>query len=443
MSDLTALLLAGPLDAATLQARLDVSQATLSRLIQAEPQVLKTGRARATRYLLLRPLRGESAFPLWQVNAAGQAQSSGTLYTVWPVGHCVVESAAGGWQHFAGLPWYLSDMRPQGFLGRAWGRDCAQRLGLTEDIRQWGEDECLLALSHAGSDIPGNWLVGDDSYRRWLQASSPLALRQAEKAAAYPQLASRALAGEEPGSSAGGEQPKFTCYAGGEHGGAAHLLVKFTPARSNENSQRWRDLLYAEALALRLMNEYGLAAAEATLLDADNGQRFLEVVRFDRQGSRGRDDMVSLEAVQAEFTGSQRHWPEALAELVRQKRLGAADAERGTLQWAFGRLIANGDMHAGNLSFFLRDGRLTLTPAYDMLPMSFAPGATGQMRDSAPELKLDLSLNRACWQTAWQMADSYWQQLSEEAACSADFQRLAAEMREKLSELTGQIARMA
>ena len=256
-------------------------------------------------------------------------------------------------------------------------------------------------------------------------------------------MASRALAGEEPGSSAGGEQPKFTGYVECERGDAAHVLVKFTPARSNENSQRWRDLLYAEALALRLMNEYGLAAAEATLLDAENGQRFLEVVRFDRQGSRGRDDMVSLEAVQAEFTGSQRHWPEALAELARQKRLSMADAERGSLQWAFGRLIANGDMHAGNLSFFLQDGRLALTPAYDMLPMSFAPGSTGQMRDSAPELRLDLSLSRACWQAAWQMADDYWRRLSADDACSVGFRRLAAEMREKLSGLSESIARMA
>ncbi|MCK8421181.1 transcriptional regulator, partial [Erwinia amylovora] len=72
MSDLTSLLLQGPLDAASLQARLGVSQATLSRLIKARPQVLKDGRARATRYALLRPLREVSQFPLWHIDIAGQ-----------------------------------------------------------------------------------------------------------------------------------------------------------------------------------------------------------------------------------------------------------------------------------------------------------------------------------------------------------------------------------
>ncbi|ADP10112.1 hypothetical protein EJP617_04310 [Erwinia sp. Ejp617] len=443
MSELTTLLLQGPLDAASLQARLGISQATLSRLIKSQPQVLKYGRARATRYALLRPLREVSQFPLWQIDITGQAHAAGQLYSIWPAGSCVVQDASASWHYYPGLPWYLSDMRPQGFLGRAWGRDCAQQLALPEDIRQWNDDHCLLALSSRGADVTGSWLIGQHSYQQWLQQPRPAAVLLSDKATCYPQLASQVLAGEQPGSSAGGEQPKFASLSELPDGSLAHVLVKFTPARANENSRRWCDLLRAEALALRLMQQHGLAAAQTAVIAADSGQLFLEVVRFDRTGENGRRSMVSLEAVQAEFIGNSHHWPAALRQLVQQKRLSERDAQRGTLQWAFGRLIANGDMHAGNLSFFLTEGGLRLTPAYDMLPMSFAPNSAGYMRDSAVELRLDDSVSQHHWQTALEMAGQYWQLISAEGAFSAGFRQLAAEMQQQLPGLAGQIARMA
>ncbi|CAO95716.1 type II toxin-antitoxin system HipA family toxin YjjJ [Erwinia tasmaniensis] len=443
MSELTTLLLQGPLDAASLQARLGISQATLSRLIKAQPQVLKYGRARATRYALLRPLREVSQFPLWQIDSVGQAHAAGQLYRVWPAGSCVVQDANASWRYYPGLPWYLSDMRPQGFLGRLWGRDCARLLGLPEDIRQWNDDHCLLALSSRGADVTGSWLIGQHSYQQWLQRSDPAAVLLADKATCYPRLAGQVLAGEQPGSSAGGEQPKFASLAELPDGSLAPVLVKFTPARTNENSQRWCDLLRAEALALRLMQQHGLAAARATVIAADSGQLFLEVVRFDREGENGRRSMVSLEAVQAEFIGHPNHWPAALRQLVQQKRLSEHDAQRGILQWAFGRLIANGDMHAGNLSFFLNDGGLGLTPAYDMLPMSFAPNSAGYMRDGAVALRLDDGVSQQQWQTALEMAGEFWQSISAEGAFSAGFRQLAAEMQQQLSGLAARIARMA
>lgn len=442
MSELTTLLLQGPLDAASLQARLGISQATLSRLIKAQPQVLKYGRARATRYALLRPLREVSQFPLWQIDITGQAHAAGQLYSIWPAGSCVVQDANASWCYYPGLPWYLSDMRPQGFLGRAWGRDCARLLGLPEDIRQWNDDHCLLALSSRGADVTGSWLIGQHSYQQWLQQPRPAAVLLSDKATGYPQLASQVLAGEQPGSSAGGEQPKFASLSELPDGSLAHVLVKFTPARANENSQRWCDLLRAEALALRLMQQHGLAAARAEVIVASD-QLFLEVVRFDRVGENGRRNMVSLEAVQAEFIGHQRHWPAALRLLVAQKRLSECDAQRGILQWALGRLIANGDMHAGNLSFFLTDDGLQLTPAYDMLPMSFAPNSAGYMRDSAVALRLDDGVSQHQWQTALKIAGQYWQSISAESAFSAGFRQLATEMQRQLPALAGQISRMA
>lgn len=195
-----------------------------------------------------------------------------------------MEDPQGKWQHFDGLPWFLSDMRPQGFLGRAWGRECALQLGLPEDIRLWNEGHTLIALSARGYDVAGGWLIGQQSYQTWLLQPAPCPIPLEEKVSLYPTLAEKVLAGEEVGSSAGGEQPKFACYAERQDRSYAHLLVKFTPARQNENSQRWCDLLRAEALALQLMNEEGISAAGATIFAGPHGQLFLEVVRFDRLG---------------------------------------------------------------------------------------------------------------------------------------------------------------
>lgn len=443
MTELTALLLQGPQDSNTLQAQLGVSQATLSRLVASHAdRVLKFGRARATRYGLLRRLRGASMFPLWQVDKQGRAVSAGQLYSIWPQGSCVVCDARGQWQSYAGLPWFLNDMRPQGFLGRGWGREAAEQLGLPEDIRQWNDDHCLMALAERGADMGGNWLVGDKTYQQWLAHRSGPAISQQDKLTQYPALAARVLAGEEVGSSAGGEQPKFACYASWRDA-QAHLLVKFTPARDNDNSRRWRDLLRAEALALRLMQQSGLEAATAHLLQADNQQVFLEVERFDRSGDRGRRSMVSLESVIAEFSGRQTAWPAALQELAAARIIDRQSEQRGILQWAFGRLIANSDMHAGNLSFWYQPLPLSLTPAYDMLPMSFAPNSAGHMRDTVPAIELDSRVGQQVWLQASELAQRYWHTLAADTAISEEFRQLAQQMCGQVRQLDAQIGRMA
>jgi hypothetical protein len=46
--------------------------------------------------------------------------------------------------------------------------------------------------------------------------------------------------GAIPGSSAGGEQPKFTAYCGER---SAHVIVKFSPLGDDAVARRWRDIL--------------------------------------------------------------------------------------------------------------------------------------------------------------------------------------------------------
>lgn len=440
MADISAALLAGPLGAAELLRRLDISQATLSRRLGQHDQVVKWGKARATRYALLRPIRGESRFSVYQVQPSGQAEQAGWLLPTWPQGSCLHLDAGERGTFYEGVPWFLSDMRPQGFLGRLWGREHAAMLGLPEDIRAWSDEQCLLALAQNGINMPGDLILGSAAYQRWLLQPVPVALDEGQKRIRYPQLAEQALEGDEAGSSAGGEQPKFLCYAttsAGNH----HCLVKFTLARQGENSRRWRDLLRAEHLALQQLQSAGLAAARSQLMTVGE-QLFLEVERFDRIGERGRRGLCSLEALSAEFLGRQQHWPDALRELVRQQRLDEASLHRGTLQWAFGRLIANSDMHAGNLSFFTDGERLQLTPAYDMLPMALAPNSLGHMRDEV-NLTLDFSLPGDVWRAASTMAQRYWQTIAADEVFSEEFRQIARQAQQQLTALELTLDKMA
>ena len=254
MSELTDLLLQGPRSAPELRQRLAISQATFSRLVAREDRVIRFGKARATRYALLRPYRGIERIPVWRVDDTGKAHKFADIRLCWPQGSCLVTGADGDEQWFDGLPWYLTDLRPQGFLGRAWGRKLAAQLNLTDDIRLWQEEDVLYALTVFNGEYTGGWLVGEGNYQRWITAQHPAEIPLDQKLTHYEQLASDALAGEIVGSSAGGEQPKFTCYAQTPSGNK-HVLVKFTVPQQTAVSQRWGDLLIAESIAAQILRD--------------------------------------------------------------------------------------------------------------------------------------------------------------------------------------------
>lgn len=442
MSALTDLLLQGPQTAAQLRAGLNVSQATFSRLVAAEPQVVQFGKARATRYALQRPVRGVSLFPLRCINEQGRVQMFGHLIPCWPRGSCLVEREEGGWQWFDGLPWYLTDLRPQGFLGRAWGRSIAGQYDLPEDIRLWQEDDVLFALSLFAGEHAGGWLVGDASYQRWVYGQPPGRINEKDKISRYTVLAQHALAGEVIGSSAGGEQPKFTCFAQTETGNMP-VLVKFTAPQVTPASQRWGDLLIAEAIALDVLSHSGINASDVAVLIGEHRQVFLQSIRFDCIGAEGRRAIVSLEALQSEFASTPGAWPKVVGALARQHLV-----EENTLRlteriWAYGRLIANSDMHAGNLSFYFSSPPLKLTPVYDMLPMAFAPASSGAMREEAVDLVIDPQVGSDVWDFAIPLAETFWRRVAEDELISNSFRQIALGMGSKLEQVKRLVRRLA
>ena len=212
-----------------------------------------------------------------------------------------------------------------------------------------------------GINLPGAWVVGEVQRGRLREPRPVLAGTLTERAERSP---SSVLGG----SSTGGEQPKFTMRQG------AASMVKFSPPTDERSGARWADLLLAEHLAARLLGAHGITAASTEVVDED-ARRFLVVKRFDRHGPHGRSGMVSLLSLDADGVGSDiRSWGLVTAALQERGSLSPADHEQARWLEAFGHLIANNDMHMGNLSLTLDGTTITgLAPVYDMLPMFHAP----------------------------------------------------------------------
>jgi len=110
-------LAAGPVPAGALCKRLSVSRPTLARaLAPMFAEIVTLGAARSTQYALRDILRGLADIAVYRVNAAGQIEPLGHLTPVRPEGF-VMRDCAGQTTYYEGLPWWLSDMRPQGFWG--------------------------------------------------------------------------------------------------------------------------------------------------------------------------------------------------------------------------------------------------------------------------------------------------------------------------------------
>jgi hypothetical protein len=98
----------------------------------------------------------------------------------------------GGVAYTEGLPWWLLDMRPQGFLGRAYAQQFGPTLGLSPQVQTWTDTQALRALLIHGSDGVGNLLLGDGARDQFLHALPPIAIPHADKGARYARLAAAA-----------------------------------------------------------------------------------------------------------------------------------------------------------------------------------------------------------------------------------------------------------
>lgn len=413
-----------------LQAHLGISQPTASRLLApllANGELMAVGSARARRYLLPRDVPGVGRqVPVHAVQPDGSVQFFGTLYPLAPEGFWMDEADRehGQSARHESLPWFLYDMRPQGFLGRGFvGRHAA--LQLPANLAHWNDDHILKALVNAGEDLPGNLLVGAAAFDRFMALPSPLRVAApvaSDPAIDYPAMATQALDLGTPGSSAGGEQPKFGAVRDGHA-----VLVKFSPADDSTASQRWRDLLVCEGLAVQTLAEAGVPAAHSRI-EVAGGRVFLESRRFDRTASGGRVGMVSLEVYDRQYIGAGHNWVDTAhrSDVAGPERLHPDDVHTIGLLDAFGALIANTDRHHGNLSLLLHEHRWRLAPAYDMLPMLYAPVA-GEVvpRDFLAQPPRPTVHTLAVWPRALALALGFWRSAAADPRISPAFRAIA------------------
>lgn len=432
----------GPLSARQLIDTLAISQPTLSRaLTELGDEVVRMGAARSIQYALRDGLRGLPDIPVYRVDVEGKIRSLGTLVPVRPDGF-VMRQEDGASLYSAGLPWWLFDMRPSGYLGRAYAARHGGALGLPARLVDWSDTHALRALLANGEDVVGNLLLGETARDRFLAAALPAPIAEVQKAERYAALAREAAGGEMPGSSAGGEQPKFVAFAATPDG-PRHVLVKFSEPDAGPVGERWRDLLLAEHLALETLREAGIPAATTRLIDHGN-QRFVEVVRFDRVGALGRRAVFSLAALDAEFVGAGASgWPTIARRLAAQKVIVPQAAESAALLWAFGTLIGNTDMHGGNLSFLSEQGPpCDIAPAYDMSPMGFAPRSGGGLPDTLADAAIDPGVSNETWRSAEVLARAFLARVVVGGNFSRRFEPCIAALERRIDMASARIARL-
>jgi hypothetical protein len=405
---------------------LGISQPTFSRLWKTIEDGITLGAGRARRYALRRHVPGVATpIVVFRVDAAGQVEAIGTMDPLQGGFYALALAQENDVQVFEGMPYFLHDLRPQGFLGRLEpGRH--RDLDLPSDILRWTDEQVLKYVARRSEQAPGNLILGDESYARFLAPSDKGAdtlIAAADRATRFPALAAQAMQGEPAGSSAGGEQPKFTAVIERPDSPDQfdHVIVKFSPPLDTDNGRRWGDLLICEHLALAVLRAHDIAAATTTIIEA-GGRVFLEVVRFDRAGLHGRLPMATFAALDGDLGMMDQGWTAVAHALGQRGELAVPDIETVEILDLYGAMIGNTDKHHGNIAVAWAFGqRHTLLPAYDMLPMLYRPNTHGEVIPRAwlPHFSAGLALRHV--PPCQRMAQAFWRRVLDDTRISSNF----------------------
>jgi hypothetical protein len=158
----------------------------------------------------------------------------------------------------------------------------------------------------------------------------------------------------------------------------------------------------------------------------------VRVASFPNSRRWGRKPLLSLARADAGRIGAKTSQWQALLTRLQALKLCGQDTVVATAQrWWFGRLIANADMHTGNLSLLPQHGlagappQLHLAPCHDMLPMLHAapPGGELPLRTFNPPSPLPGE--QAVWQAAAQAACLAWDWVAQDERVSPSFRSQA------------------
>jgi hypothetical protein len=432
-------LTAGTATSAELESVMGASQSSVARALRNlvdDGRVLRIGRARAARYGYRRVIESiGSQWPLRRIDGAGDIEELGILFSLAADEYYLDVYPSAQARGFAwgglsnGLPYFLQDQRPDGFLGAAVPARYPG-LNLPQRVTDWSDDQYLRYLTLHGSDPVSNLILGDPAFDEYL-TSLPHRHRllRSERAIRYATLAEEAMRGTFTGSSAQGEHPKFTVLlnAGSDkHADSSReAIVKFSPSMESAVGRRWGDLLIAEHHAHEALSHAGVQGCQSEIIEGHD-RVFLEVERFDRRATEGRIGVSSFLAINNTLIGGSQNWLEAATRLLDLQHIDEATLETVRFVATFGALIANTDRHLGNLACFdLYDGKFKLAPIYDMLPMLFAPSHDEIVARvfQPPE---PAAATMRVWSKAREVAEGYWRRLTKDERISAEFREICA-----------------
>ncbi len=415
--------------------RFDISQPTLSRIIASNKnEFLIIGKARDTKYAAQRNIIDITMpIPIYEILKDGSSRQFGILNGIKPNGfYFEAKTLDTKSQIYNDLPYFLNDLRPGGFLGRLIPFQ-HEDLHLPQNIYMWTAEHCLQYLSQRGWNTVGNLIIGDKAFQFYLEKSQATnnGIDSKKREEQYPIFANDVLAIGDPGSSAGGEHPKFTTVLLPEN---KHVLVKFSPFVNTEIGQRVADILICEHIALQVLKRNACDSADSEILIYDN-RVFLEVNRFDRIGKLGRLGLISLGTLDAEFAGVMNTWSKTAEELVKNKVISESLLEKILFREIFGELIANSDMHLYNLSFFTQGQTVTdLAPVYDMAPMLFSP-QNNQILEKEFKPTFPLPQHTKIWISAHAAACEFWNEVLKDIRISDSFKSIAEICQNRVAKL--------
>lgn len=420
----------GPAKTPSILRQLDISQPTFSRLWATVRDGVVLGAGKARQYALRRHVQGvDVPIPIFRISEEGGLAPIGYLDVLQGEFYAMIPLEGTGYGVFKGMPFFTRDLRPQGFLGRMEpGRN--GDLDLPNNILHWTDEQVLKYISRRSENAAGDLILGNESYARYIESFAALekqVIPAEERAVRYPGMAEDSMQGEPPGSSAGGEQPKFTTVIRREDDEmlVEHVIVKFSPQVDTPSGRRWGDLLICEHLALQVLARNGIAAAKTAILEL--GSRvFLEVVRFDRVGLRGRLPIATFSALDGDLGMMDQNWTAVARELGRLGELSGKDIMTVEILDLFGSFIGNTDKHHGNIAVswtFERKHRLL--DAYDMLPMLYRPNSHGEIIErewlAVYMGRVELRHLSKCYGMALQ----FWQDVVNDPRISEDFKGVA------------------
>jgi len=420
----------GPGKTSFLLKELDVSQPTFSRLWTTVRDGVVLGAGKARQYALRRHLPGVDApIPVFRVSERGAVEPIGYLNVLQGEFYAMTPLQGTTYEIYRGIPFFIGDLRPQGFLGRmepSKHRD----LDLPANILLWTDEQVLKYISRRSENAAGDLILGNESYARHIGSfavEERLVILDDQRPVRYPVMAEDSMQGEAPGSSAGGEQPKFTAVIrrGDRAELVEHVIVKFSPQVSTPSGRRWGDLLICEHLALEVLIRNGIPAAQTSVLELEE-RIFLEVVRFDRVGLRGRRPMATFSALDGDLGMMDQNWTAVARELGRLGELPDEDITTVEILDLYGSLIGNTDKHHGNIAVaWTLERKHRLLNAYDMLPMLYRPNSHGEIvdREWAPIYlgRVELKHLPRCYEMALQ----FWMEVLKDPRISDDFKGVA------------------